>query len=41
VDVLLDAEELGDSLETSQPSNRLFKDEIPLGDEGKYVKPKA
>jgi hypothetical protein len=41
VDVLLDAEELGDSLETSEPSNRIFKDEIPLGDEGKYVKPKA
>jgi len=41
VDVLLDAEELGDSLETSEPKNRVFKDEIPLGDEGKYVKPQA
>lgn len=39
MDVLLDADELGDSLESSEPKNRVFKDEIPYGDEGKYVKP--
>lgn len=39
MDVLLDADELGDSYESEGAKSRIFKDEIPFGDEGKYVKP--
>jgi hypothetical protein len=36
-DILLDADELGDTTESKAAPTTIMKDEIPLGDENKYI----